>query len=140
MPGAVCKSLRMPPRNVLLVDDSPVVRKVAVRVLTRLGHRVSLASTGCEAVRALRRDPDVVVVLDVMMDEPGEVVLARLFGVRTPLRVVVQSSLPTRDIPASMLRVASAVLRKPWTARELSMAVQRARPQGPGGCPPKSPT
>jgi two-component system sensor histidine kinase/response regulator len=46
--------------DILLVEDNPVNQKVALRVLEQMGHRVSLATNGAEAVRmtAERLVPD----------------------------------------------------------------------------------
>jgi CheY-like chemotaxis protein len=55
--------------HVLVVDDSAVNRKVASALAASLGHRVSTAADGTEALRALREaDADVdVVLLDIVM-------------------------------------------------------------------------
>ena len=54
-------------RHVLLVDDNPINRKLAVRLLEGLGHRVQQASNGAEAVEAVERGDFDVVLMDVQM-------------------------------------------------------------------------
>jgi two-component system sensor histidine kinase/response regulator len=53
--------------NILLVDDNRVNRTVAMRMLGKLGHRVTLASDGLEAVDACDREIFDVVLMDVQM-------------------------------------------------------------------------
>ena len=48
----VCDTL-VPVSRVLVVDDEPEVRQVVRRALERLGHRVTEASDGQEAIKAL---------------------------------------------------------------------------------------
>ena len=56
-----------PGLDILLVEDHPVNQKVAIRVLEQLGHRVSLASNGAEAVRLTGERPYQIVLMDVQM-------------------------------------------------------------------------
>jgi signal transduction histidine kinase/CheY-like chemotaxis protein/ligand-binding sensor domain-containing protein len=56
-------------RKILLAEDSPVNRTVAVRLLEKRGHRVSVATNGREAVEAAQREPFDLVLMDVQMPE-----------------------------------------------------------------------
>ncbi len=53
--------------SILLVDDNPVNRTVAMRMLGKLGHRVTIACDGLEAVDAFSRAAFHVVLMDVQM-------------------------------------------------------------------------
>jgi two-component system, sensor histidine kinase and response regulator len=53
--------------SILLVDDNHVNQIVAMRMLTKLGHRVTLASDGLEAVDACDREAFDIVLMDVQM-------------------------------------------------------------------------
>jgi len=55
--------------HVLLAEDNVVNQKLAVGVLEKLGHRVTLASNGRQAVDACRRKTFDVVLMDVQMPE-----------------------------------------------------------------------
>ncbi len=55
--------------TVLVVEDNPVNRKVASRLLERRGYRVRLAENGREALEALREEAADVVLMDVQMPE-----------------------------------------------------------------------
>ena len=53
--------------NALLVDDNPVNQKLALRLLTQLGMRVTQAWNGAEALESLRERPFDVVLMDCQM-------------------------------------------------------------------------
>ncbi len=59
------------PRKVLLAEDNVVNQRVAIGLLERRGHRVTLATNGREAVDAVRRDRFDVVLMDLQMPEMG---------------------------------------------------------------------
>jgi formate transporter len=63
-PGAAAK--------VLLVDDDPDFVEITSRVLTKEGYKVTAASTGPQALEAMREARPDLVLLDVMMAEPLE--------------------------------------------------------------------
>jgi PAS domain S-box-containing protein len=56
-----------PPLKVLLVEDHPVNQKLAMALVTRLGHDVSLAGNGQEALDALAAKDFDIVLMDVQM-------------------------------------------------------------------------
>ena len=61
-----------PPLNILLSEDNPVNQKLAIRLLEKAGHRVTLASTGREALGAWENAgaPGFdIVLMDIQMPE-----------------------------------------------------------------------
>ena len=56
-------------RSILLAEDNPVNQVVAVRLLEKRGHRVTVAANGREAVAAVRREAFDLVLMDVQMPE-----------------------------------------------------------------------
>ena len=59
------------PLEVLLAEDNPVNQKVAVGLLTKRGHHVTVAANGREAVDAVECARFDVVLMDVQMPEMG---------------------------------------------------------------------
>ncbi len=55
--------------HILIVDDDPNIRSVLAKVLSRAGHRVSIADAAMPALDILARDPAAVVLTDLRM--PG---------------------------------------------------------------------
>ncbi len=64
-------SAAVQPFQVLLAEDNPVNQRVAVGLLSKRGHRVTVANNGREAVEALDRNRFDVVLMDVQMPEMG---------------------------------------------------------------------
>jgi signal transduction histidine kinase/CheY-like chemotaxis protein/HPt (histidine-containing phosphotransfer) domain-containing protein len=57
--------------EILLAEDNPVNQRVAVRILEKLGHRVSVVNNGKEALAALQSRSFDLVFMDVQMPEMG---------------------------------------------------------------------
>jgi two-component system sensor histidine kinase/response regulator len=57
------------PVTILLAEDNPVNQLVAVKLLTRRGHQVTVAGTGREVMAALERDTFDLILMDVQMPE-----------------------------------------------------------------------
>ncbi len=55
--------------SVLVAEDNPVNQRVATALLERLGHRVTLAANGVEAVAKWREEKFDLVLMDVQMPE-----------------------------------------------------------------------
>ena len=55
--------------RILLVEDNAVNRLLALRLLEKRGHQVTLAENGKEAMAALERDSFDLVLMDVQMPE-----------------------------------------------------------------------
>ncbi len=55
--------------RILLAEDNPVNQKVAVRMLEKRGHNVTVASNGAEAVAAVAAGEFDLVLMDVQMPE-----------------------------------------------------------------------
>jgi PAS domain S-box-containing protein len=69
----------LPPLKILLAEDNPVNQLLAIALLQRDGHAVTLANNGLEALEALKREPFDVVLMDVRMPElDGEEATARI--------------------------------------------------------------
>lgn len=58
-----------PPVRILLAEDNPANRKLALAMLTRLGHSAEAVSNGLQAVQAAARDAYDVILMDCRMPE-----------------------------------------------------------------------
>ncbi len=112
------------PRRVLVVDDEPTVREVVARYLERDGMTVEQASDGAQAIDALNRHPDLV-VLDIMI--PGTTGLEILREIRqhgeTPVILLTARSDETDRVVGLELGADDYVV-KPFSPRELAARVR----------------
>jgi twitching motility two-component system response regulator PilG len=113
---------------VLLVDDSPTVRKIVAVTLERRGHRVLVAAGAMEALARLNETPLDLVLLDIAMPHMDGYQLCKL----------IRGNEATQDIPIVMLsgkdgffdkvrgRMAGAVgyITKPFEPSALIEAVE----------------
>src|SRR5204863_7408988 len=58
-------------RRILLVEDNIINQRVAIGMLTKRGHQVTLAQDGAEAVAILERDTFDLVLMDLQMPGMG---------------------------------------------------------------------
>lgn len=100
--------------SVLIVNDETAFRDVLAHVLRDQGYRVSVASTGREAVEAMSRERPGLVVLDHMMPEmTGDDLLDVMARHRTLASVPVILLSATREDAHRPLANVVAALRKP---------------------------
>jgi CheY-like chemotaxis protein len=82
---AAQRSSGLRPLNILLAEDSLVNQKLAVALLESHGHRVTVVSTGREAVAAVGTQPFDVVLMDVQMPEMDGLVATAAIRARESL-------------------------------------------------------
>jgi CheY-like chemotaxis protein len=118
------------PTRVLVVDDEPYIRAFAREVLRAAGHSVSLAGDGEQAIRAIRRQPFDLVLLDIGLPRAnGYAVLdaIRQMPARAETPVVVITARGDAD---GILKEARAGvfdhLRKPFGTLQLVSVVEAA--------------
>ena len=58
-----------PPQKILLAEDNPVNQQLAIRLLQKIGHTVTLANHGKEALEILEKNSFDMVLMDVQMPE-----------------------------------------------------------------------
>lgn len=113
--------------NVLVAEDDPAVRQVAIRILQSGGYNVTATDSGAAACAAADRDPFDIVLLDVVM--PGmacQETIARLRTLRPNIRFLLASGYTAETNVVSLLREeVHEFLRKPYDPDGLLRAVRR---------------
>lgn len=59
----------MAPLNILLAEDNPINKKLAVRFLEREGHHVTAVESGAEVLKILARRSFDVILMDIQMPD-----------------------------------------------------------------------
>jgi len=115
--------------RVLIVEDNPGMRRVALRQLQDLGYRTRECDRAAAALELIEREPVDLLLTDIVM--PGGVngiELARLARQRWPaLKVVLTSGFPQARVEgAGPLPDGLKLLSKPYHKDELAAAVRAA--------------
>jgi DNA-binding response OmpR family regulator len=121
--------------TVLVVDDEPIVREVAVRYLERAGYRTQEAGDGLTARRLLEEEPPDLVVLDVMLPGVDGLELCRWIRSSSELPVIMLTARGEEaDRIVGLELGADDYITKPFSPRELTARVRtvlrRAAPPG----------
>ena len=115
--------------TILLAEDSEAVRRVAEKVLDRLGARVIAAVDGQQAVDQFAADPGKfdLLFLDVMMPGlSGFEVAARCRSLRPDIPVLFSSGYAAESLRArAEMDSKDPILRKPYGAEALLAAVRK---------------
>lgn len=114
--------------KVLLIDDDPVIRRLAEVGLTRAGWIVAVACSGEEALAVVRDAAPEVILLDVVM--PGMDGLETLAALRKQACTAPVIMMTARDDPADVAGYrasgAAAVINKPFDPIALPDLIARA--------------
>ncbi|MEW6348455.1 MAG: PAS domain S-box protein [Thermodesulfobacteriota bacterium] len=118
------------PETVLVVDDEPLIRELAKRVLQKAGYSVLTADSGKEAIETYARHSSAIslVVLDLVMPEMGgRQCLDQLLTIDPQVKALIASGFALKgDTKEFLDSKARGVVSKPFTVRELVAAVRRA--------------
>lgn len=121
-------SERQAPHRVLVVDDEPGVRHLAVRILAEEGYQVDQASDGHEALEIIKNVGSAVdaVVSDIVMPRVTGIDLLEALSVSHPgLPVVLMSGYGVEQLKQRGIASPCTVLPKPFTPERLVSEVRR---------------
>jgi NtrC-family two-component system response regulator AlgB len=119
--------------RVLIVDDEPNIRRTLRVTLEALGHEVSEAAGGAEALRALERAPSDLALVDLRLGtESGLDLFEPLLAVEPRLAIVMITAFASIDTAVeAMRRGAFDYLPKPFTPPQVRAVLERvARVRG----------
>lgn len=111
--------------TILLVEDEPQVRAIAVNMLRARGYRVLVAGSAAEAVTLAAAHSDVALVVSdvVMPNESGPQLVARLRQSHPALPALYVSGYAS-DAAGDLTLGGDAFLQKPYTGRSLALRVR----------------
>jgi DNA-binding NtrC family response regulator len=113
--------------RVLIVEDSPQIRKIAVRVVGALGYEVEQAADAEAALAMLRRMPCHLVFSDVVLPGMNGIALAgeiqRLYP-GTP--VLLTSGFSSRITASDLHALGADFIAKPYRQASLAAALRKA--------------
>ena len=116
--------------RVLVVDDSPTIRKVVGAVLTRAGYEVGNAGDGAQALLALKREKFQIALVDFVMPKVNGFEFCKKLREDPELKElpVVLMSVKADKIREHFLRQTGALdaLTKPFDPRALILAIEGA--------------
>jgi CheY-like chemotaxis protein len=118
-----------PVGKIIVIDDDPGMRRAAVRVLRRAGHRVSTFENGVGAIREIEKNPPDLLITDIFMpDMEGLETIRRARALWPAMPIIAMSGFSAEQ--GNYLEIAEkfgadAALRKPFRSNELVKLVER---------------
>ena len=115
--------------NILLIDDEADVRKSLSRFLQKLGHTLTCAADGMEALREFHSREINLVITDIRMPEIDGLELLRRIKVieKSPVDVIVVTGHGDATSAIKALKYgAFDYLQKPIDVRELAIVIERS--------------
>jgi PAS domain S-box-containing protein len=109
--------------TILVVEDDPRVRRIAVARLADAGYQVIEASTGAEGLACIQEHPEIrLLFTDVVMPGgmTGDELAKAVRSLRPEIKILLTSGYAEPSIAGRELAEAGSWLKKPYTAKELS--------------------
>ena len=113
--------------HILVVDDEETIRILAKKLLLSLGYNVSIVASGEEAISFLRTNKVDLLLLDMLM-EPGMngyQTFKQIKAAHPQQKALIASGFSeTQDVTNAQALGAGGYLKKPYTLRELGVAIK----------------
>ena len=126
---------RMPPKRILLVEDSPDVAQILRDMLAEFGHEVETAPDGKEALARFKPGKYDLLITDYSMPKMNGVELAEIIKRRAPKQPILMITAFAFTIAAYDGRPlpVDAILRKPFHPKEFRDILTTMFPAKPVG-------
>jgi signal transduction histidine kinase/ActR/RegA family two-component response regulator len=115
--------------SILVVDDVAEQRKIADKILAKLGYFVATASSGEEAVKYIQNHPADLVILDMIMDPgiDGLETYRQIIEIHPDQKSIIASGFSETERVKEIQRLgAGEYIRKPYSMEKIGMAVKKA--------------
>jgi DNA-binding response OmpR family regulator len=116
--------------KILIIDDDDQMRYLLTRMLTRDGHKVSLAEDGVEGMQVFYKfNPDLVITDIVMPNKDGLEVIAEILAKNHKQPIISMSGgrrILAADLDSNEITGVKYMLKKPFTHQQLKDAIQLA--------------
>jgi two-component system, cell cycle sensor histidine kinase and response regulator CckA len=113
--------------SILVVDDVPEQREMAAGMLTSLGYRVAVVSSGEEAVEYLKTHKVDLMVLDMIMDPgmDGLETYRSILEIAAGQKAIIVSGFSETDrVKKAQEMGAGAYVRKPYVLEKIGLAIR----------------
>jgi two-component system, cell cycle sensor histidine kinase and response regulator CckA len=114
--------------SILIVDDSREQRKLAARMMQRLGYDVDAVDSGEEAVKIIPNNDFDLLILDMIMDPgmDGLETFKQILQTKPDQKAVIASGFSESERVKKMQELgAGSYVKKPYTLEKIGIAVRR---------------
>ncbi len=119
--------------SVLVIDDEPLQREIAAKMLSRFGYTLEVCSSGEEAVAWLKEHQVDLIILDMLMPPGmnGLETYRRILELHPGQKAIVVSGFSeNREAQLALQLGATAFVKKPYTMDQILRAISKALPAG----------
>lgn len=111
--------------HILVVEDEVAIQKMLRLALERVGHTVTIAGTGADALEKLRSEPIELVLLDIMLPDMSGFDVCRRVRTFSDVPLVMLTALNrTEDIVQGFDLGADDYVTKPFSLREVEGRIE----------------
>jgi signal transduction histidine kinase/CheY-like chemotaxis protein len=119
--------------SILVVDDEPHLREIACEIVKDLGYSVTAVTNGEEALAHISKRPVDLVLLDMILGGGigGLETYQKMIKINPSQKAVIVSGYSTsEDVRKTLELGACSITKKPYTIKELSMAIRDCLEKG----------
>ena len=113
--------------SLLIIDDSPEQRKLAMQMMQRLGYEVHTTSSGEEAVALVKKRPYDLLILDMIMPPgiDGLETYKKILEIAPDQKAVIASGYAENENVREAQRIgAGSYIKKPYTLERIGLAIR----------------